>query len=66
MEHNSQLELQLQRLRQLVLEESNGGGTGGQFGTLQSKSVIAKDLHVQSPRGKGFYTLLACARINLY
>lgn len=50
MEHNSQLELQLQRLRQLVLEESNGGGTGGQFGTLQSKSVIARDLQVQSPR----------------
>ena len=54
MEHNSQLELQLQRLRQLVLEESNGGGTGGKFNTLQSKSVIAKDLLVQSPRGNFF------------
>ena len=55
MEHNGQLELQLQRLRQLVLEEGGregtGGGSGGQFGTLQSKSIRAKDLVVQSPKG---------------
>lgn len=51
MEHNSSLELQLQRLRQLALEgqdESSAGG--GQFGTLRSKSLIAKDLNVQSPK----------------
>ena len=53
MEHNSSLELQLQRLRQLAHEgqddESSAGG--GQFGTLRSKSLIAKDLNVQSPKG---------------
>jgi hypothetical protein len=45
-DHNSQLELQLQRLRHLA---PGAGSGGGQFGTLQSKSVVAQDLNVQSP-----------------
>ena len=49
LDHNHQLESQLKRLRQLVHDKNEGGGSGGQFGTLQSKSVVAQDLNVQSP-----------------
>ncbi len=53
LDHNNQLESQLKRLRQLVQETSDknteGGGTGGHFGTLQSKEVVAHHLNIQSP-----------------
>ncbi len=56
-DHNSQLQRQLERLRSLVRQQQGGhlavlprdSGGGGQFGTLQSKSVIAQDLNDQSP-----------------
>ena len=48
-DHNEQLETQLNRLRQLLVTEmnaDNGGGADGNrnFGTLQSKDVIAAEL----------------------
>jgi len=46
LEHNHQLESQLKRLRQLVNANYKNEG---QFGTLQSRSVVAQDLHIQSP-----------------
>ena len=54
LDHNQQLEQQLKRLRQLVQADHPGGvGSGGQFGTLQSKSIVAKDLNIQSPNQAG-------------
>lgn len=55
MDHNGQLEMQLQRLRQLVRNDHDHhhGSGGGQFGTLQSKSIVAQDLNVQSPTRNG-------------
>ena len=52
LDHNQQLEQQLKRLRQLV-QDSGGGSGGGQFGTLQSKSIVAQDLNIQSPNQAG-------------
>ena len=46
LDHNHQLESQLKRLRQLVNPNNKNEG---QFGTLQSRSVVAQDLHIQSP-----------------
>merc|ERR1712127_530821 len=46
LDHNHQLESQLKRLRQLVNPNNKNEG---QFGTLQSRSVVALDLHIQSP-----------------
>ena len=46
LDHNHQLESQLKRLRQLVNANIKNEG---QFGTLQSRSVVAQDLHIQSP-----------------
>ena len=46
LDHNNQLESQLKRLRELV-NANNKNET--QFGTLQSRSVVAQDLHIQSP-----------------
>ena len=47
-DHNEQLEAQLNRLRQLLVTEmnaDNGGGDGNRnFGTLQSKEIIAAEL----------------------
>ena len=46
LDHNHQLESQLKRLRELVNANNKNEG---QFGTLQSRSVVAQDLHIQSP-----------------
>ena len=68
LDHNHQLESQLKRLRQLVSENVNENvhGGGGQFGTLQSKSVVAQDLHVQSPSQYRKYTDLNPLMISKY
>lgn len=47
-EHNRQLEMQLQRLRQLLDEEPKPNSPS-KTGTLQSKSVVAAELAMDSP-----------------
>jgi len=60
LDHNQQLEQQLKRLRQLVQANPAAGevGSGGQFGTLQSKSIVAQDLNIQSPNQTGGLNLM--------
>ena len=50
-DHNKQLEVQLKRLRQLVLlpDDATNSGNGSQFGTLRSKVVRATSLQSQTP-----------------
>ena len=57
-DHNRQLEAQLQRLRQLLLDQPSpnpdmSSSSASGFGTLQSKSVVAADLHVHEHSQKG-------------
>ena len=56
LDHNQQLEQQLKRLRQLV-NPTGEVGSGGQFSTLQSKSIVAQDLNIQSPNQTGGYKI---------
>ena len=55
-DHNEQLEAQLSRLRQLLVTEMNADNVDGNrnFGTLQSKDVIAAELdNSADPAGGG-------------
>ncbi|KAB7498107.1 Dystrophin, isoform E [Armadillidium nasatum] len=48
-DHNRQLEAQLQRLRQLLIEQQTGMGSPNKSSTLQTKSVTASQLAMDSP-----------------
>merc|ERR1712062_310420 len=62
LDHNQQLEQQLKRLRQLV-NPTGEVGSGGQFSTLQSKSIVAQDLNIQSPNQTEMGRPIAAARL---